>query len=111
MPANAHDLAQRYLLLTQNLIEAVKTETSGTLNALFDARDETLDQLDTVTLDDAARSVLREALEKELELQAALGGEMTELRGVLTARFQEKRGVHGYRSAEHDGQMDDSIAC
>lgn len=104
-------LAHRYVLLTQNLIETVRLEAFQDLPDLFEERDKVLDVMTTLEIDRATDRILADAEMLERELQLVIAGHAAEVKEQLLGRFQEKKGLGGYRSKERaTGGTQDAIA-
>ncbi len=111
MPVNNCEIAERYLLISQNLLSLAKAGEFTELGPLFDARSGLLDQVKPENLNDESRKLFRLAAGVEAEFQAVLGGEANHLKALLCSQFQETKAVTGYLTSENTDLGDGSIAC
>lgn len=91
--------AERILLLTESLRDAVKNDNSDEFGGLFNSRQEAIDQLATMEIDSAARALLERVTESENGLMSQLHKTQAGATRELIQMFAGSRNVQAYKSS------------
>ena len=91
--------AERLLLLTEALIEAVTADRPDELNGLLDSRQTVIEQLATMDVDSAAAAVLKLATKAERRLLAEMRRSQAAVTNSLIESYARRRNVRAYRGA------------
>lgn len=104
-------LAQRYVLLTQSLIQSVLSGRHDELKQMFDARDQVLNHLEQHTMDANSQQSINYALDLENHLQSLLGEQAHQVRSELVVRMKDRRSLNQYaRCQPMTGVNQDEVA-
>jgi hypothetical protein len=99
LETRARIAAERLLLLTEAVGEAVLNDRLDEIPGLLASRQSSLDQLATMKLDAAALAVLERVREAERDLESLIGRSQGTLTRELTDMFSGSRQVKAYRQA------------
>ena len=90
--------AERLLLLTESLRDALAHDRTEEFGGLFKSRQETIDQLGTMDVDSSARAMLERAKTSDAELMKQLQRTQATATRELIQMFAGSRNVQAYRS-------------
>ena len=90
--------AERLLLLTETLIDAVAADRPDELNGLLQSRQEVIEQLATMVVDAGAAAVLELATKAERRLLTEMHRSQAAVTGALIETYAGERNVRAYRS-------------
>lgn len=113
MPASANPIFERYLLLSETLINALEAGNISELRILLDERDVALDILIESDFEGITQEELHGAIALEKQFQTILATETKVVRDAMLAEYKERIAAVKYRLNDTDtgDSGEQSIAC
>ena len=99
LETSAKASAERLLLLTEALIDALAGDRPDELNGLLDSRQKVIGQLATMDIDSAAAAVLKLATKAERRLLAEMRRSQAAVTSSLIETYAGERNVRAFRGA------------
>ena len=99
-------MAERYLVLTHSLLEAVRVHDQEGVQNLMAERANCLAELSQSGIDAESRDLLERAQEAERKVIATLQGQKGEISAAMVQLFHEKRGARRYEPAGRAAGLD-----
>ena len=99
LETSAKAAAERLLLLTEALIDAVAADRPDELNGLLQSRQQVIEQLATMDIDPAAAGVMELATKAERRLMAEMHRSQAAVTSELIGTYTGQRNVRAYRGA------------
>lgn len=98
LDTHAKRTAEKVLLLTEALRQALVNDRADEFSGLFKSRQDAIDQLETMDIDSGARALLERATESEAELMKQLQRTQASATRELIHMFAGTRNVKAYKN-------------